>query len=147
MKHLNWFQNWIVRFCRVQPFDVNEALKQQWRNGKQKGVEEGRLEKADCLVCPLWRADHIRLTGIQTPGYEQPSPTTSGKIVAQQGARSPAITRQLSPLQERTSEETTVILNPHGSYFQNRHQEFLRTNIHPTIHKMSLLNANDDWLL
>jgi hypothetical protein len=78
MKHLNAFQNLVVRICRIKPFDVNAALRLKFQQGKERGLVEGRQEKADCQVCPLWKADQRRLTAI-----DDQSPTTDGKIAAE----------------------------------------------------------------
>jgi hypothetical protein len=79
MKRLNWFQNWIARFVGLIDFDFNQAQKDNWRQAKQIGLEEGRKEKPDCLVCPLYKNAHPR----EIAAYEPPSPTTDGKIEAQ----------------------------------------------------------------
>lgn len=98
---MNPLQKFVVRVCNINlndaavRFNVEQALREQRRQGKQEGLAQGRQEKPDCLRCPLYLQEQISKT---MTAEETAAPTTEGKM-AVYGARQRHITRQL---QERT---------------------------------------------
>jgi hypothetical protein len=64
---LNWLQNILVSYALK--FNVNKALQTTWRIAMEIGIEKGKREQADCLSCPLYKADQIRKTGYDTSAW------------------------------------------------------------------------------
>lgn len=149
MKQLNWFQKWVLRSIGINPeaivqkeFNVEQALRDTWTRAKQRYLAEGRKEKADCRMCPLWKQDQIRLHGRSEPigAYEPPSPTTDGKIAAQ-GARQKHITRNL--------QEHPGTLMQHDRLMREQKKRATDgpyTDILPRYHKMTWNHIPPNWI-
>ena len=80
MRRLNRFQNWVLWAARIKPFDVNRALQDMLHTGMEIQRKRDEPYMKNCLMCRLYQADQRRKIGT----YEPPSPTTYGKLAAQQ---------------------------------------------------------------
>lgn len=83
---MNPLQKFVVRVCHINlndaavRFNVEQALREQRRQGKEEGLAQGRLETPTCLRCPLYLQEQISKA---LTAEELAAPNTDGDIAVQ----------------------------------------------------------------